>query len=129
MSILNARISSTSLGSEDHGIFTAWIYLDYGSSGQGFGGYALDGRPPDRRGSERPGTAYGMEYIIRILRTLKVERWEKLPGTYCRVETEGDWGPIIRIGHVLENRWFDPRALADELLSLSRAPSSGPETP
>ena len=33
----NAKITSTHLGQEDHGIFTAWLQLDYGGSGQGFG--------------------------------------------------------------------------------------------
>ena len=109
--IVNARITSTQLGREDHGIFTAWLMLDYGGSGQGFGGYALDGKPPERRaGSERPGTAFGCEFIIRLLRTLDVERWEKLPGTVCRVECSD--GRVKRIGHFLKDQWFDPEALA-----------------
>ena len=62
--IVNARIRSTTLGVEDHGIFTAWLNLDYGGSGQGFGGWALDGKPVKRDAhSRRPGTAYGCEFI------------------------------------------------------------------
>jgi hypothetical protein len=37
-----ATIVSTSLGREDHGIFTFMLDLDYGGSGQGAGGYALN---------------------------------------------------------------------------------------
>jgi len=113
--IFNARIRSTTLGVEDHGIFTAWLHLDYGDScSQGFGGFALDGKPRERKiGSERPGTAYGCEYILRVLRTLEAPSWEKLPGMYCRAEVKG--GLIRRIGHVLKDRWFDPAALADQL--------------
>ena len=39
--IKNAIITGTYLGIEDHGILTFWLYLDYGGSGQGFGGYQL----------------------------------------------------------------------------------------
>ena len=42
--IKNAIITGTYLGIEDHGILTFWLYLDYGGSGQGFGGYQLDNR-------------------------------------------------------------------------------------
>ena len=36
-------IKSASLGFEDHGLLTFWLDLDFGGSGQGFGGYCLGG--------------------------------------------------------------------------------------
>ena len=73
-----AKIKATSLGYEDHGIFTAYLTVDYAVGTQGVGGYALDryDKPNDRR----IGTAYGHEWIIRVLRACGVDRWEKLVG-------------------------------------------------
>ena len=107
----NAKIVSTALGVEDHGIFTAMIHLDYGGRGQGFGGYSLDAPPVDRDGGRVP-TKFGMAFIAAILKTLEVETWEKLPGTYCRVKA--DRGCVREIGHLLKDKWFDPKALAQE---------------
>jgi len=107
--IKNARIKSTRLGVEDHGIFTAMIDLDYGGAGQGFGGYALDGCPVERgAGSKRVPTRLAGLFIARVLEVLEVGTWEKLPGTFCRVD--GDFAHIYRIGHPLKDRWFDPKA-------------------
>lgn len=105
----NAKITSTRLTIEDHGIFCAWLMLDYGGSGQGFGGYALDGKSKRESGSVRPGTAFGCDYITGILRTLEVTEWEKLRGTYCRAVIEN--GTVVRIGHPLKDSWFDPQLL------------------
>lgn len=94
--IVNAKITSTKLGFDDH--YSFWLYLDYGGSGQGFGGYALGGKFTD--------------YILRgILETLGVDTWEKLPGTSVRVDR--DHGKIYRIGHYLKDDWFDPGSYDD----------------
>ena len=112
--IANARISKTMLGFEDHGIFTCYVFVDGEGWGCGFGGYALDVWNKERKSGrgEREGTAYGAQFIVSILRTLEIDSWEKLPGTPVRVETEGIGGRILRIGHYLKNRWFDPKELA-----------------
>lgn len=39
--IKNAIISSVSLDTGDRGLLTGWLNLDYGGSGQGFGGHCL----------------------------------------------------------------------------------------
>src|SRR5579864_3850748 len=91
--IRNAKIVSTTLGYEDHGIMTAFLHTLSGSSGQGFGGYALNGK-------------WGMEFIKQTLKTLGVESWEELPGTHCRLDASND--KIHRIGHIIDDRWFEP---------------------
>jgi hypothetical protein len=111
----NAVIIGTMLGIEDHGILTCYVYLDYGDSGhQGFGGYSLDGPRKDGNGKHlgRFGSAFGMEFIRRLLDTLGVETWEKLKGTPCRVVAE--YSKVHAIGHFTKNKWFDPAELAKE---------------
>ena len=105
MEIKNAKIESTMLGFEDHGIFTYCLQLDYGGSGQGFGTYMLDAKDP-----ADPKTVphnYGIRHIRQILGVVGVEKWEDLPGKYIRVEAEHDG--IRRIGNILEDKWFDPK--------------------
>lgn len=98
--IRNARIESTELGFHDGfgSIKNAWVRLDYGGSGQGFGGYALGGVVTDR-------------FVYGILNALEAESWEKLKGMYCRVEIVD--GRAVRLGHPLKDRWFDARRLAE----------------
>lgn len=102
--IKNAQIRSTMLGVEDHGIFSCILSLDYAGSGQGFGGYALDEYEPQRKA--RFGTAYGMEFIKRILDTLEVDKWEALKGQHIRADA--DHGKVYGIGHIIKDKWFYP---------------------
>jgi hypothetical protein len=93
--MLLGLIESTFLGVEDHGIFTYWLTMDYGSSGQSVGQYALD---EPRNGSDgehlgRFGTAAGLDLIMRTLKVVGTDRWEKLKGSRVYVLKEGDdWG-------------------------------------
>jgi len=105
----NAKITGTFLGEEDHGIFTCQLFFNGKGWGCAFGGYALDEYNQDKK--RRVGTAYGMEFMKAILRTLKVPEWEKLTGTYCRVRSEGWGGGITEIGHLIEDIWFNPKDL------------------
>lgn len=92
--IRNAKIVRTMLGFEDHGIMTAMLDTRSGALGQGFGGYGMDGK-------------WGMEFIKRVLKTLDVETWEQLEGTHCRIDA--DHSHVYRIGHIIEDKWFDPK--------------------
>ena len=118
--IINAKIESTMLGVEDHGILSCMIHLSWQGAGQGFGGYAFDepvfGPGGRERGDfkGRRGCAFGAEFIRRLLDTLKVERWERLPGTYVRLRKTDNFGAIDAIGHITDERWFDPKTLAAE---------------
>lgn len=111
--LMNAKISGTMLGYEDHGILTCSIGLDYGNGGQSFGGYALDGHIKGAQSSSRInsryGSAYGMEFIRRILAVLEVDKWELLKGTSVRVYAEHC--KVHKIGHFLKDQWFDPKEI------------------
>ena len=102
--IKNAEIESTMLGYEDHGILTCFLHLNYGGSGQGFGGYGLDAY--DKASDTRKGTAYGIAFIRHILDVLEVSTWEELKGKYCRADAS--FGKVYGVGHLLKDKWFYP---------------------
>jgi hypothetical protein len=90
-------IKSTRLGFEDHGILTASLGVEWQGGGVSVGGFCLD-EPKDREGRDftRTGTAYGLDYIIRTIETVGVERWEQLVGQQVIVLFEGRsaWGSM-----------------------------------
>lgn len=104
--IKNAKVTSTMLGVEDHGILSFWIYLDFGGSGQGFGGWALDGKPAVRFSGERQPSATCGAIIAAILKAVGVDTWEALPGQIVRVR--GTHSQITAIGHALKDQWCEP---------------------
>lgn len=120
MSIHNVKITSTFLGIEDHGVMTFMIHLQSETIGIGYGGYGLDKDCP-RNGeslghgeSRKPriASSFGLGYqaIRHILETLNKTQWESLPQTLCRIEFNdgpGSSGKILRIGNILEDKWFD----------------------
>lgn len=109
----NAIIESTILGTEDHGIMSCMIFLEYGDSGhQGFGGYSLD--TWSKAHNKRIGTAWGLEFIKRVLETLEVTSWEKLKGVSCRVIATNN--KVEAIGHFIKDQWFHPKKDLDFLL-------------
>ena len=107
--IKNAKITSVMLGGYDGYLsrLTAWIYLDYGGSGQGFGGFVLGGE-------------HTHCFIEGVLKTLECDGWEKLAGMPCRVETS--WDGVTRIGHFLKDQWFAP---AEAFAALKSTPNAG----
>lgn len=83
-----ARIESTLLGWE-HGILTIGLVISYGSSGQAIGRYALD-KPVEKDGFvTRVGTAYGMEFVARVMKACGVKKWEDLKGRTILVVRNG----------------------------------------
>lgn len=74
-----ARIESTHLGTEDHGILTAYLHCSGDGWGIGVGGYGLDAYDPEQK--KRVPTAYGLDHIVQLARTAGVPKWEDLPGT------------------------------------------------
>ncbi len=113
--IVNAQIESTFLGREDHGIFTALLYLDYGDSGQGFGGYTLGttSTKDEHKYNRNQSCKFGIKFLLQVLDILEVKDWEHLPGTKLRADKE-EWGNIYGIGHYLKDKWFYPKDLKEE---------------
>jgi hypothetical protein len=105
--IVNAKIASTTLGPEDHGIFMWWLHLEMDGTGVGFGGYGID--EYDKQLKIRiDKTGMGLETIKAIMETVGVESWEKLKGQHIRVDTEGWGGKALGIGNLIKDRWFYP---------------------
>lgn len=75
-----AKIKSAFLGWEDHDIFTVILDVDYGGTGQGIGLHSLDKPVKLASITHRVGTAYGMDYIMAVLKACGVDEWNKLPG-------------------------------------------------
>lgn len=71
-----ARVESTHLGNEDHGIFTAMLHVNYGGSVQGVGGYVLGDHASD--------------FIQGVLCACGVDSWEKVKGRTILVLTDGE---------------------------------------
>lgn len=104
--IKNAIIESASMDMGGRGLLTAWLHLNYGGSGQGFGGYTLY-LPKDFKHHADP-VNYAGHFIFRCLQIAGVEEWSALPGKTIRVDV--DHGGIVRIGHIIKEDWFDPKA-------------------
>lgn len=102
--IKNAVISSAKITFKERGILDAWIFLDYGDSGQGFGGYAL--YLPKSFEHHKIESVAG-HFIYRIMEIAGVEEWEDLPGKTIRVKA--DHGGIESIGHIVKDDWFCPK--------------------
>lgn len=99
METKNAKITSASISNGDHGVLSSWIHLDYGGSGQGFGGYCL-------YNENFPNADLCGFYIDSILKVVGVTRWEDLEGKTVRVKS--DYSKVHAIGNILEDKWFDP---------------------
>jgi hypothetical protein len=114
--ILNARITDTMLGYEDHGILTFSIFLDCGRYSTAFGGYCLDSYDNEKKC--RIHSKYLGISIEKILKVAGVERWEDLKGKYVRLEREDKQlmapNGSEKLIHVLDDRiYFCPNEALD----------------
>ncbi len=104
--ILNAHITSVSLGYEDHGILTFGLGLDIADGTSCvFGGYALD--EYDNETKKRYCPPYSMELITRIMKVVGVSKWEDCKGKYIRVVSNGWDKSITKIGNLMKDEWLD----------------------
>ena len=105
-SIENALIKNVDLSMADHGCLTLAMTLEGGGWGVVYGGYCLGKGYLGADDDFFSGSASGMEYLIRIMDTVGVEKFQDLKGKYVRVATKsGD--PVKIIGNIINDKWFD----------------------
>jgi len=102
--IRNAQITSTMLGVEDHGILTCYLVCEWQGTGCGFGGYALN--QYDASLKKRIADGHAAQAIPEIMSVVGVSKWEDLPGKYIRIAETGLGGKIVKIGNLIEDKWF-----------------------
>ena len=102
----NAVIKSARINNDDHGLLSAWLDLDYGGAGQGFGGYCL--YLPKSFTHHEPSlhSNYAGHFIWRVLEIADVTEWSRLPGKTIRVRSEHC--KVHAIGHIVKDDWFCP---------------------
>lgn len=106
-SIENALITNVDLSMADHGCLTLAMTLEGSGWGVVYGGYCLGKGYLGAADDFFDGSAAGMEYLIRIMDTVGVEKFQDLKGKYIRVATKG-WGdPVKIIGNIIKDKWFD----------------------
>ena len=101
----NAIITSAEITNDDHGCLSAWVHLDYGGSGQGFGGHAL--HLPKNFEHKDEQKNYCGHFIWRVMEIAGVSKWSNLKGKTIRVKSEHNG--IEAIGHIIEDNWFCPK--------------------
>lgn len=122
MEIKNAIISSTSIDTGDRGLLTAWLQLDYGGSGQGFGGYSLY-LPKSYKHFTEKGDFAG-HFIFRCMEIAGVEKWEAVKRKSIRVKIKDGFAHAI--GNIVKDDWFCP-AEDFEKMSKSKQQAMTPE--
>ena len=105
MKIKNAVIKSVTIDDADRGFLNAWLHLDYGGSGQGFGGYTLY---LPKSFNHHHLLSHAGHFIWRCMEIGGVSKWENLQGKTIRVRI-GDNGLIEAVGHIVNEDWFCPK--------------------
>ena len=114
---VNAIIEKATLVMERGFILSSWVFLNYGNSGQGFGGFTLGGSH-GLAGRHDQQANFAAAWIVGVMCAADVDDWSMLPGRAVRVRRNrtGSSGDIIGIGHItVDDRWFMPREVFQAL--------------
>lgn len=104
--IENALITNVDLSMADHGCLALAMTLEGGGWGVVYGGYCLGKGYLGADDDFFDGSAAGMEYLMRIMDTVGVEKFQDLKGKYvCVAIKRGDSVKII--GNIVKDKWFD----------------------
>lgn len=101
--VKNATIESATLDIGERGLLTAYLTLDYGGSGQVFGGYAL--YLPKSFKNHKLDSVAG-HFIFRVMQIAGVDTWGQLKGKNIRVKATHS--KVDAIGHIIKDDWFNP---------------------
>ena len=101
----NAVIKSVDITNGDHNCLSVWIFLNYGGSEQGFGGYSLYNISSGFRKDASNKTGH---FINRVFEIAGVDKWDRLVGKSIRV-ISNEMDDIIAVGHIVHDDWFYPR--------------------
>ena len=103
----NAIIESVSVRLDRGCFLSAWVFLDYGGSGQGFGGYVLGGTPTAAAGKHATQKNLAGEFLVRCMMAAGVEDFAEMKGKTVRVRCEHS--KVHAIGHIVkDDKWFNP---------------------
>ena len=106
--IENAQITGVSISMADHNCLTFKIYLKCGAGFMcGIGNYRIGIGMMGADYWEGNGSA--LVGMMKIMDTVGVSRWESLEGMYCRISYAEDCKTVQKIGHLLDDKWFDVR--------------------
>jgi hypothetical protein len=105
MNTRNAIVKDARIRTDD-GFLTIWLDLDYGGTGQGFGGYSL--YLPSSFGHHKQSTSYNFagHFIWRVMEICDVTEWSGVIGSTIRVRQEHSG--VQAIGHIVKDDWFSP---------------------
>lgn len=118
----NAIITSATITNDDHGLLSAWVYLDYGGDGQGFGGYALYLPNSSLHQADANERNYAGHFIWRVMEVAGVSRWEDLKWKTVRVRCEHS--KVLALGHIVKDDWFQPDVDFDRMRLRAQIPAT-----
>lgn len=110
--IRNAKIEDADLDMSDHGCVVLRMPIEGNGFGCVLGGECLGHGYLGAK--EFSSYEKSLEYIMRIMNVVGVERFNDLQDKYIRVATQG-WGGYVKIiGNLIHDEWFDMESFFDK---------------